>query len=222
ALKLGGCREERMIETLDSGVSEEFSSSPRLTHSEANNEFVFVGRLISLKGCDLAIRAVARARNAVLHVVGDGVERDRLEQLVAELGIKDRVIFHGWVPAGAPLLQVMRRGRAFVLPSLSEANGIVVQEAMSIGLPVIAVNWGGPALLIDENTGVLVDPVSEEHIISGVAEAMDRLSSSSNLAERLSQNCYAKAKAEGFDWSDLLGRWTEIYRTILAENSDVR
>lgn len=219
ALQLGGCANEYMVETLDSGVSEEISSGPRIEHVAPNREFVFVGRLVRLKGCDLAIRALARTQEALLHVVGDGPERSALESLAVKLKVADRVIFHGWVRTGEPLLRVMRRARAFVLPSLAEANGIVVQEAMSIGLPVIAVNWGGPALLIDAESGILVDPVSEDHIVVGVAEAMDRLATQTEEAEYLSRSGYTKAKAEGFNWLDLLDRWLEVYSEVLSEGS---
>lgn len=219
ALQLGGCSSEHMVQTLDSGVSEVISSCPRIEHVAPNREFVFVGRLVRFKGCDLAIKAVARTQEALLHVVGDGPERSALEALALKLEVADRVIFHGWVLSGEPLLRIMRRARAFVLPSLAEANGIVVQEAMSIGLPVIAVNWGGPALLIDAESGILVDPVNEDHIVAGVAEAMDRLASRAEEAEYLSRNGYAKAKAEGFNWLDLLARWLEIYRDVLSEGS---
>ena len=111
---------------------------------------------------------------------------------------------------------ILAQARAFVFPSLAEANGIVVQEAMMTGLPVVALDWGGPAALLDADTGILIEPSSEEHVIETLAAAMVRLGSDADEAERLSKNARAAAEAAGFAWAELLASWIKIYRGILA------
>ena len=216
ALAIGGCRKAQMIATLDSGVDQALAASPRLTHSGVNPRFVFAGRLIRYKGCDLAIRALHHAPGATLDVIGDGAERAALEALAAREGLADRVRFLGWVEAGAPLFAQLRAYRAFVFPTLAEANGIVVQEAMMLGLPVIAVDWGGPALLLTQETGILVEPASEAEIALSVGRAMNRLMNEPEAAERLSANARAEAERAGFSWPDLLNAWAAIYDRVAA------
>ncbi|MBB6122485.1 glycosyltransferase family 4 protein [Sphingobium subterraneum] len=211
ALMLGGCRREQMVFTLDSGVDPQLVTCPAMTHDGPNFRFVFLGRLVRYKGCDLAIRALKSVPQAQLDIIGDGEERRALEDLARNDGVQDRVRFLGWVPGGAQLFDRLRSYRAFVFPSLAEANGIVVQEAMMLGLPVIAVNWGGPAELLDDDTGVLIEPVDEARVISELAVAMARLGADGEAANQLAVAARDKAERAGFSWPDLLHHWLTIY-----------
>lgn len=211
ALKLAGCEDQQFVDTLDSGVDQAIGAEERLKHNDINHQFIFVGRLIKYKACDLVIRALAEAPEARLDVVGDGQERSALEQLAKETGVIDRVTFHGWVSPGVPLNQLFRKARGFIFPSLAEANGIVVQEAMMIGLPVVAVNWGGPQQLLDGSNGILIEPESEAHIIRQLAKAMNCLGNDPETAEKLAQNARYQADSRGFSWPVLLGSWLDLY-----------
>ena len=104
----------------------------------------------------MLLNATARAvrrHDLELHIIGDGGIRSQLEALAGELGLGDRVVFHGFVPQDqcASLLAGID---ALLLPSLYECGGAVVLEAMAMGLPVIATKWGGPADYLDEKTGI--------------------------------------------------------------------
>lgn len=73
-------------------------------------------------------------------------------------------------------------------------------EAMALGLPVIALNWGGPAMLADASNALYVQPGSEEAVVAGIATAMKRLARDGALAESLS----VAARAERlFAWRAL-------------------
>ena len=211
ALMLGGCRREQMTFTLDSGVDPHLAAHSPITHEGANFRFVFLGRLVRYKGCDLAIKALRLSPEAQLDIIGDGPERPELENLAREQGVADRVRFLGWVPGGAELFDRLRSYRAFVFPSLAEANGIVVQEAMMLGLPVIAVNWGGPAELLDDRTGVLIAPIDEARVVSDLAIAMTRMGADGAAANQLALAARHQAESAGFSWPNLLARWLEIY-----------
>jgi sugar transferase (PEP-CTERM/EpsH1 system associated) len=118
-----------------------------------------VGRLCEVKRQDLLIRAFrqvrARLADAHLLLVGDGPWMGRLRELVASLGLTDRVHFAGYQPQPAPYLQAMD---VFALTSQSEGMPLVVLEAWAAGVPVVATRVGGlPELVEDEQTGILVD-----------------------------------------------------------------
>lgn len=211
ALRFGGCSPDKMVETLDSGIAPALLQRPRLIQTGENDRFVFAGRLVDFKGCDLAIRALAATdRRVTLDVIGDGPERPMLELLAADLGIADRVGFLGWFTAGEATLAQFAHYRALVLPSLAEANGIVVQEAMALGLPVIALDWGGPAALLHPDRGMLVPPTDEAGVVAGLAAAMGRLAVDGALADALSIR--ARAAADAFGWPDVLRAWCGAYR----------
>ncbi|MGC8839771.1 MAG: glycosyltransferase, partial [Anaerolineae bacterium] len=106
---------------------------------------LFAGRLIERKGLPVLLQALARVaqeRKVVLDLVGEGHERPRLERLAAELGIADRVCFHGWV-SQEELDRLYRACTVFVLPSVVDARGdteglgVVLIEALRYRKPVI-------------------------------------------------------------------------------------
>lgn len=143
-------------------------------HSSQNeNEitFLFVGRLVYYKGCDILINAFANAMKtykeenktyrATLRIAGSGPLKNELEELTEKLDIKDSVIFIGNVNDDE-LKQEYRGCDVFVLPSTakSEAFGLVQIEAMSYGKPVINTNLpsGVPYVGIHNITGLTVEP----------------------------------------------------------------
>ena len=215
ALKLAGCRPDQMVFTLDSGVSDDLRAAPRMTHQGENWRFVFVGRLVRYKACDLVIQALAKVPQATLDVMGDGPERAGLEALAHELGVADRVNFLGYQTPGPLMFERWKAYRAFIFPTLAEANGIVIQEAMMIGLPVVALDWGGPAELLDRETGVLIQPTSAQAVIADLAAAMTRLGQDAKLAESLSLAAREKAERMGYDWHTLLENWLGHYNDVL-------
>ena len=97
---------------------------------------------------------------------------------------------------------------------MGDANGIVVQEAMMMGLPIIGMNWGGQSLLVTPECGIMVPPTSEEDVINGLAAAMDQLSEDGERANAMGKAGRALAIERGYAWSDLVDRWIAIYHEL--------
>jgi glycosyltransferase involved in cell wall biosynthesis len=96
-----------------------------------------VSRIAKEKHLELALDALARAHDVRLAIVGDGPDRARLEQRATALGVRDRVHFTGALqPAAMP--DVYASSDAFVFPSPTETQGLVLAEALAAGLPVVA------------------------------------------------------------------------------------
>ncbi|HJP83483.1 MAG TPA: glycosyltransferase family 4 protein, partial [Fimbriimonadaceae bacterium] len=111
-----------------------------------DRDLVFVGRLVSDKGVDLAIGAVAELRErgieTNLTIIGGGEEREALERQAAELGIQDRVRFTGPMQ-GEPLVAEINRHRIMVVPSRwKEPFGIVALEGIACGCAVVGSEGG--------------------------------------------------------------------------------
>ncbi len=147
-------------------------------------------------------------------MIGRGPEKAKCERLAADLNLGDRVTFIEWIKDHSQVATTLQQFRAFVFPSLAEANGIVVQEAMLLGVPVIALDWGGPALLVTPQTGILIKPTDEDTVVNELAAAMDRLATDGDLAERFSVAGRDRAVAEGYRWQDLIERWIDVYRRV--------
>lgn len=207
SLKLAGVRDDQMVDVVDSGVSDHIAARPRITHTGPNPRFVCSGRMVDHKGTDLAIKAVAAADAGIeLDIYGDGEKRAGHEALAAALGVADRVHFKGWMDSHDDLIDAFGAYRGYVFPSLAEANGIVVQEAMMLGLPVIAARWGGPAMLADDDSAVYLPVDTEDDLVAALAQAMNRLAVDSDFAERLSINARRIAE-ERYTWDAVADSW---------------
>jgi glycosyltransferase involved in cell wall biosynthesis len=123
-------------------------------------KLVTVGRLVPWKQVDHLIEAVAECDGVGLVVVGDGPERERLEKLVSNRDLTDRVYFAGQ-RSKQETLSLMAACDLFVLNSTYEGLPHVVLEAMSVGLPVVATAVGGtPEVVHDGDNGVLIAPTA--------------------------------------------------------------
>ncbi|MBC7146331.1 MAG: glycosyltransferase family 4 protein [Thioclava marina] len=210
SLEMAGCRPEQMRDVIDSGVNELIATRPRIRQAGRNPRFVASGRLVDYKGFDLAIRAVALAApDITLDIYGKGEMQARLEALIAELGLGDRVRLHGWTPQ-EQLLEAFQDKRGYLFPTLAEANGMVMQEAMMMGLPVVTLRWGGPAMLADADSAVYLEPAGPEQVVAGLAAAIDRLAEDGEEAERLSVNARHLAETR-FEWRAVAEAWERAY-----------
>jgi L-malate glycosyltransferase len=141
---------------------------------EAKFNLMAVGRLVPRKGFPYLVRAMALLPADVqLYLVGDGPLENELKALAAELGVSGKIQFMGYKTRGE-IYHYLRRADCFVLSSLHEGLGIVVQEAMDAGLPVVATNNGGQVDLIKPpHNGLLVDIESPGQLAAAVQQLYD-------------------------------------------------
>ena len=123
-------------------------------------------------GLEFLIRAapliIKKRRDVVFVIGGDGPLRSFHERLANKLGIRNRIIFTGWIPRKlVPYYYAM--SDVVVVPSLQEAFGLVVSEAMACGKPVVGSNVGGiPDQIVDGYNGFLVPPKDPEALAERV------------------------------------------------------
>nr|WP_229663192.1 glycosyltransferase [Microbacterium album] len=127
----------------------------------SENRIVFVGRLTAEKQVDVILRAVARldpALDARLDLVGGGDQEGALRQLARELGIEERVVFHGRT-SDQQLRATLTAGSVFAIASIAELQSIATMEAMASGLPVVAADAVAlPHLVHEGENGYLFTP----------------------------------------------------------------
>ncbi|MCX6722139.1 MAG: glycosyltransferase [Candidatus Staskawiczbacteria bacterium] len=187
--------------------------------SNENDAFsvLSAGKLIKIKGFDLAIRAFKifseKAYNAKFTIVGDGPELKKIENLIYDLNIKDRVVLEKWMPR-EKLFEKMAGCDVFLFASLRDGGGNVVVEAMAAGKPVICFDIAGPGFHIDEKCGIKIRPDSPEQSIKDMASALAKLYSNKELRVKLGAGARKKAEKE-YDWDKLGNRLNEIYKKVL-------
>ena len=180
---------------------------------------LFVGRLVRTKGARDAIRALSLTNDlaTVLEIVGDGYDRAACENMTAELGLKDRVRFHGRLPRNK-VDDLYRSADIFVFPSYREPGGNVVFEAMSYGLPLIVSDLGGPGQAVDDTCGFRLHPVSPDTYGSDLAGAITRLVTNEKL-RRMLGDAARRRVADIALWDSKIDQLETIYAEVVADNS---
>lgn len=127
---------------------------------------LYVGRLGPEKNVQFLFSVMTelrrRGRGAQLLVIGDGPDRTRLEGLVQQAGLRDRVTFAGYIPR-EQVFSFYHMADLFAFASKTETQGLVLLEAMSVGTPAVAVAVMGVAdLMADNKGGIAVRPQTDE------------------------------------------------------------
>lgn len=170
ALKKYGVGEGK-LRVVPNMVDVSYFTLPPKQRQEIPFRFLTIGLLERLKGLHILLQAFAvafgREKHVRLMLGGDGPQRPELEELARRLGIADRVDFLGLLSRG-DVREAMWQANVFVLPSLVETFGVVLIEALSTGLPVVATRCGGPEDIVRDGVGVLCDPGD----VHGLANAL--------------------------------------------------
>ncbi|MBV8883679.1 MAG: glycosyltransferase family 4 protein [Chroococcidiopsidaceae cyanobacterium CP_BM_RX_35] len=189
------------------------ATAPLSKESNQTVRFVYLGRLIGWKAVDLLLESfkpVADQTDAVLEIIGDGPMRAELEEQASQLDLGQNVVFTGWLSQEQCVLR-LQHADALVLPSLWECGGAVVLEAMALGLPVIATDWGGPADYVDSANGILIRPTSKPEFMNGLTDAMLKLVQSPDLRQKMGSAGQERVRQQ-FDWERKVDRMIEIYQ----------
>ena len=155
---------------------------------------VSAGALIPRKGYSLSIAGVAEVEGATLLIVGDGPQRQCLEQTVAKHGLDDRVRFLGNRPH-AELSGLLAAADVMLLPSSSEGLANVWVEALACGTPIVISDVGGAREVLDRPEAGRIVPFHAGAIAAAVREL---------LADPPAQTA-VRAAAERFTWEKNAG-----------------
>jgi D-inositol-3-phosphate glycosyltransferase len=175
---------------------------------------LFVGRIQPLKGPDVAVAAMAHVPDALLVVVGgasglDGApEMARVEQLVDELGLTDRVQFVAPRPHHI-LSSYYRAADVVVVPSRSESFGLVALEAAACGVPVVASAVGGLLNIVHDGvTGLLVDGRDPARFGRALREVLGDPIGAAGMGAA------AAVRARRFTWGFTAARLRRVYADL--------
>lgn len=183
--------------------------------SRETHRFLFAGRLNKQKGLDHLLRALASMeRPALLDVVGDGLAAPQLRTLASQLGVSDRIAWHGQLDR-KQLLRLFQAAAAVIVPSIGEGLGLVAAEALLCETPVIAFRSGGLTDVIQhDRTGILVTP----GVTSELAAALDTVIDSPGYARDLGIAGRIFVLS-AFSPESAARRYADIYRSVVAESA---
>jgi len=192
------------------------SDDSRCPEPGAQLELIFVGGLVPRKACDIALRAAAfilRNGLARFTVVGDGPERNRLEQLVRSLGIEKAVCFCGWL-SHDEVLRRFRSADVFVFPSVRDNGAGVVFEALAGGSVPVVADFGGPGDIVHPDVGCKVPLTNEREMVSEIEKVLATLAGNRELLNRLRQQGMAYAR-ECLTWEAKAQSTTRVLNWVV-------
>lgn len=197
-------------------TSEEVS---KLSTFPARNGSIFrlvsIGSMIDLKGYHMSLTAFGQFQqsnsSSEYWLVGDGLQRKRLERLADGLGIRDKVRFLGHIPR-IEALETLVECDVLIHPSLHDSGSWVCLEAMAAGRPVICLDLGGPALLVTEEAGIKVSALTPKQTIHDLTRAIHRLALDPELRNSMGES--GRRRALEFLWDTKGLKLMEIYESI--------
>lgn len=172
----------------------------------------WVGRLIPVKGGEVFLRALAglSGETWTASMIGDGPERGVLERLAHELGIGERVRFHGSVPDAAKNQSAFD---LFVLSSHSEGIPMVVFEAVAAGTPIVASAVGGIPDVLSDREAHLVPAGDVEALAGAIRASLNDLEGARERAARARERI-------GVEFSEEV--WIDQYEKLYREMESTR
>jgi glycosyltransferase involved in cell wall biosynthesis len=179
---------DRTIQIIPLGFEQpSFTMVARETLGMEKNTFylISIGRLIKRKGYEYLIAALKDTdRDSKLLLIGDGPLEHDLKGLARELDVQSRVLFLGAV-SEEKKFQYLSCADSYVLSSLHEGYGIVLQEAMFCGLPIISTDNGGQTDFLSEGVNALLVPIEDSKALS---RAIQKLKHDVSMREGMRHN----------------------------------
>ncbi len=199
----------------------EFAPSAGTQKDSSTPRLLCVGRLSEEKGQALLLEAVAAlsARGVAvrLHLVGDGPDRQWLEQQARQLGVLSQVVFEGWIDQPA-LMALYSKTDIFVLSSLAEGIPMVLMEAMALEKPCVAPCIAGIPELIEHGVSGLLFSVAD---VEDLADKIRTLVESAELRQQMGRRA-RETVVRDYDMARNTERFAELLEEQLGRNDSVR
>lgn len=149
--------------------------------NEGDTYLISVGRLVRRKGYDFLLDVISELTEVKLLIVGEGPEKKNLEMIIDKLKLQDRVILLGNVSEELKF-QYLSNSDIYVLSSVHEGFGIVLQEAMQVGLPIVSTDFGGQVDLVRDGENAFLVKYGNKKMM---VDAIRKLIGDKNTAEMM-------------------------------------
>jgi glycosyltransferase involved in cell wall biosynthesis len=181
------------LEKFQSGDGEKFRKNYNIPLDRPT--LIFIGRVAFEKNIDFLLRVVDKVRqripNVLLLIAGEGPSLPHLKKLAEKLHLNNNVIFVGYLDRNKELLDCYASGDAFVFASNTETQGLVLLEAMALGVPLVSTAVMGTKDILAPNKGALVCDESIDEFANGVITLLE----DKQLREKLSKEALEYVKS---------------------------
>ena len=174
-----------------------------------NKNIVSIGRLSKEKGYEDLIEVYnivhSKYPDWVLNIIGDGVEREKIEYKIKKYGLEKNIILHGYQNRDY-INEVLRKSSIYVMSSHTESFGIVILEAYSFGIPAVAFKsaQGACEIITDNWDGYLIKDRNKEQMAKRICELI------ANYNRRFIMGKNASKKTEQYNVNIVKEKWIEM------------
>ena len=184
--------------------------SPTISKRDGKLKVCWSGQHTPAKTLNLLLEALALVSNPQdieLHVIGQGRSTARWKKQSQQLQLNN-IIWHGWVKREEALV-IMQQCHVFCITSVTDLTSSVLLEALSLGLPIVALNLFGFSNVVTEECGIKIDVYSERQVISDIAAAVSTIAVDENLRIRMAHA--ALLRAQDFTWENKAIQISQLY-----------
>ena len=180
-----------------------------------NKQVIFVGRLNEQKGLEYLIDTWAKVNRKhpdwVLHMYGEGEQKQLLSQMIKDEGLERVIISH------QPTSMIMEKyleSSIFLLTSRFEGFGMVIIEAMACGLPVVSFDcpWGPAEIIRDGEDGFLVEYLNTDEAAQRICQLIE------NPILRIDMGTQARKDVQRYERNVIMKRWVDLFTTLKSQN----
>ncbi len=197
-------------------TEDEHLPEPQLRPNPETFQLLYVGNCVATRAIPLVLDALIRSEVAGvrLTIVGDGPALKQWRKIVEVSKLSSIVEFTGQV-ARDRLPEVYANADALTFPALRDSGGSALLEAMSRGIPVICLDWGGPSEMVDAGSGIKIPVQNRAETVAAIAAAIVRLKGSPQLRLALARAARARAM-KLFRWDAKAALLVETYQRLMA------
>lgn len=213
-----------IMQTIGVAKSEIEGAFTRREYEEGKSfKVLYAGNLLPLKGVCLLPEIAKRIEDkcVVFQIIGDGPEKAKMQQRIAEYGLSERFTFMGCVDR-TKVLEYMDDAHLFIFPSFHDSGAMVLLEAMARKLPVLVLATGGPGVHVKNGNGFRVEPKqSLVNIVEDFAKCIQRCKQDYLTSRETIDEMVDKAEEYLYSqcvWEKKAEIMQEIYQKALEEN----
>lgn len=211
--------EDKIVNFPEVGIDPALFNKPNRLRREKMT-VLFAGRLVPYKLPEVVVRAFAQSPILQQHrlvIVGDGPEKPKLEQIVAEKHLENCVEILGRQPHKV-VGQLMQESEIFAFPSIRELGAGVVIEAMACGMTCLVVDYGGCGGLVGPDRGVKVPLGSFDEIVNSFVKELEQLVTDPDRVAALGEAAFKHA-FDFYPWKVKAQKNVEAYQWALGQRS---
>lgn len=149
--------------------------------------------------------------NVELKIAGHGPQEQELRSLTKKLGLEDKVNFLGFIKH-ADVHKVYQSADIFCLTSVEDPNPLVIKEAMSYGLPVVATEVGAVREYVDSSIGLIVPPRDVSKLVQSINYLLEHKELRLKMAKKARQRAEKK-----YSWDRIIDQYISLYQEVLKE-----